>query len=138
MFDWDFAFRSTEEFLARELWRCGTPHYLSRERLDAMEKGAESAACTLRTDAFAAHEVYALISILMHMLIGNEFLKYGNHFGLPYNEHASLGRRLREKPGAYGSISPGLRKLLSNALVAGKSQFETVRDFLNILKSYHS
>lgn len=134
LFDWDFAFRSTEEFLSRELWRCGTPHYLSKERLEAMEKGCESAECTLRTDAFHAHEVYTLVSVLTHMLIGNEFLKYGNHYGLPYNEHEVLGKRLLEEKGEYGDISPWLRRMLGEALANGKSPFGTVGEFLSALQ----
>ena len=135
LFDWDFAFTSTEEFLKRKLWRCGTPHYLSRERLIAMEKSYESSECFLRTDSFHAHEVYGLISILTHMLIGNEFLKYGNHFGIPHNEHQSLGHHLRQRNKKDDGISPWLREMLSKTLIAGKSPFRTVDEFILSIQS---
>lgn len=134
LFDWDFAFKETEEFLGRELWRCGTPHYLCRERLEAMEKGGESSTCTLRTDAFQAFETYSLISILAHMLIGGEFLRYGNPFSLPYNEHVVLGRRLKEQPDQFGSMSLRTRTMVSQALMAGGSPFATVGEFLAALQ----
>lgn len=134
LFDWDFAFRSAEEFLERELWRCGTPHYLSRQRLEAMEKGFDSSECTLPTDAFPQHEAYSLIAMLVHMLIGNTFLQYGNHFGLPYNEHASLGRRLLEGRVPGEAMSPRMRRLLGEALEKGESPFPTVDGLLSALK----
>jgi serine/threonine protein kinase len=135
LFDWDFAFKSTQEFLERNLWRCGTPHYLSRERLEAMELGYESSECHLRTNGFRAHEVYSLISVLAHMLMGNEFLKYGNHFGLPYNEHESLGQELRDSTNGKFDISPWLRDLLSKTFINGASPFATAQEFLTAISN---
>jgi serine/threonine protein kinase len=133
LFDWDFAFISKEEFLERKLWRCGTPHYLSRERLDAMEMAYETSECTLRTDSFSSHEVYSLISVLAHMLLGNEFLKYGTHFGIPFNEHESLGQVLKERNREADGISPWLREILAETFISGKSPFETADDFITAL-----
>ena len=99
-----------------------------------MEKGYESSECHLRTDGFPAHEVYSLISVLAHMLMGNEFLKYGNHFGLPYNEHESLGYLLLDSKNDDDGISSGLKDMLSRTFISGASPFETSREFLSYLK----
>ena len=132
LFDFDLSFKSEEDFYHRLLGELGTMPYMSRQRLHQ----AYTDTPTPRPHYSAADEVYSLGVTLGAMLFGFSWLRKEDDDDDEFYwllENDVLLRKVLAACEERG-ISSHLREVLTKTLSRGKSEYETVDEFIAALK----